>query len=200
MQQNKGYIILSLVFVLLLSSCFSDYTPIPKPKAYFNIELPEKAYQKSSLDACPFEFEYPTYGEIKKKEIYFADQLDEPCWFNIEFDQFNATLYFSYKELTKEIGIDSVLADTRNLTWHHTVKAEYIDERAIDNGDNVYGVYYNVGGNAASSVQFYLTDSTDHFLRASLYFKNTPNIDSVQDVLSFLEQDIQYLIQTVEWK
>lgn len=195
---KKQTILLSLA--VLLSGCFSNYTPIPKPKAYYQIPLPKKAYKKSSFKDCPFQFELPIYSEVQQKEAYFGNQVNDPCWFNLYFPKFNATLYFSYKEINGKKQVEEILNDTRKLTWHHTVKAEYIDERDILKENNVHGIYYNIGGNAASSVQFYLTDSLNHFVRASLYFRNTPNIDSTREVLNFIEQDVQYLIETFEWK
>lgn len=200
MKKKTRNSVLIIGVLVLLSSCFSNYTPIPKPKAYFEIPLPAKEYVQSNFDNCPFEFQYPKYGSVQKKELYFGNKMEDPCWFNIEFPEFNATLYFSYKDMDGKEDVQTILDETRQLTWHHTVKAEFIDERIVQKGENIHGIYYNVGGNAASSIQFYLTDSIDHFLRASLYFKNAPNIDSTKEVVQFLEQDIQYLIETFEWK
>ena len=57
-----------------------------------------------------------------------------------------------------------------------------------------------VGGYAATSKQFFVTDTGKHFLRGALYFNATPNADSLQPVQDFLQQDIQHLLQTFKWK
>jgi gliding motility-associated lipoprotein GldD len=64
----------------------------------------------------------------------------------------------------------------------------------------VYGLIYDIEGNTASSLQFYVTDSTKHFIRGALYFNVRPNIDSVKIVLEFLKKDVLHLIQTLQWK
>jgi hypothetical protein len=48
-------------------------------------------------------------------------------------------------------------------------------------------------------MQFFLTDSVNHFLRGALYIREVPNIDSIQPVIDFLEPDIIRLIETTSW-
>ena len=69
-----------------------------------------------------------------------------------------------------------------------------------DKEKSVYGVLYEIKGNAASSVQFYATDSTKHFLRGALYFNTVPNKDSLAPAIQFVEEDIIHLIETLSWK
>ena len=60
--------------------------------------------------------------------------------------------------------------------------------------------FYEVGGNAASQSQFYVTDSTEHFLTGSLYFYAKPNYDSILPAAKYLEKDIKHIMETVKWK
>jgi gliding motility-associated lipoprotein GldD len=57
-----------------------------------------------------------------------------------------------------------------------------------------------VEGNAATSRQFYVTDSVHHFLRGALYFNSAPNADSLSIVNDFLETDMRHMIETLKWK
>jgi gliding motility-associated lipoprotein GldD len=59
---------------------------------------------------------------------------------------------------------------------------------------------YIVGGNAASQSQFYLTDSTQHFITGSLYFYARPNFDSILPAANYLEKDIKRIMESLEWK
>jgi hypothetical protein len=52
----------------------------------------------------------------------------------------------------------------------------------------------------ATAHQFFLTDSTKHFLRGALYFDATPNEDSLRPVNAFLQAEMKHLIQTFRWK
>ena len=97
--------------------------------------------------------------------------------------------------------LDKLIKDSYKLTFKHTVKADYIDETIIrSENKNVSGILYDVGGNAASAVQFYVTDSTTHFLRGSLYFYAPPNADSIAPSVAYFRNDVIHLIETLKWK
>jgi len=183
---------ISLFIVPFIFSCSQDY--IPKPMGYFRIDLPEKKYQKFESD-CPFTFEYPVYARVVKSNLANA----EPCWFNIEFPQFNAKVHLSYKNVAG--NINDIIEECRTLAYKHSIKADAIDERPYDDPENkVFGMLYEIKGNAASSVQFYTSDSAKHFLRGSLYFEVRPNKDSLAPVIDFIEQDIVRIIESLRWK
>lgn len=123
----------------------------------------------------------------------------EPCWLNLEFPKFNATIHLSYKAVNNDIS--KHLENSHYFAKKHQVKATGLDEVTIlRDSANVYGLLFEISGNAASSLQFYLTDSTKHFLRGSLYFNSVPNSDSLKVVIDYLKKDILHLIHTTAWK
>lgn len=186
-------VLIPLLFVLSLSSCDQDY--VPKPRGYFRIALPEKTYKTYNPSDCPFLFDIPTYSEVTKDPSPRA----EPCWMNIEYPQFRATVYLSYKPVHNDL--EKFIEDSRSLSFKHIPKASGIEEQTIsDQTNRVYGNIYHVKGSAASSVQFYLTDSTNHFLRGSLYFYAIPNPDSLAPVNEFLSADIDHMVASFRWK
>lgn len=186
-----------LVFIftlltLFVSACHSDYTP--KPRGYFRIDLPEKSYKKSP-DRLPYSFEYPSYSVLvndpeAEKDLY---------WINVVFPKQKATIYISYKIIDN--NLQEYTNDTRNFVYKHTIKADAISETPyVDKDKKVYGILYDIKGDAASNTQFYLTDSTKNFMRGALYFNTHPNKDSLAPVLKFINKDIEHLIETFEWK
>lgn len=188
----KVYFSCFVALLFILASC-EEETPIPKPKGYFRIKLPEKNYVKFDK-ICSYNFETPVYSKIDT-----TPGIKESCWINIHYPLFDATLHLSYKPVKN--NLPTYLEDARSLTYKHTAKANDIEEILIKNQEQkVYGLVYDVKGNAASSVQFFVTDSTRHFLRGALYFNNVPNYDSIQPVLDFLHKDVERFIQTLEWK
>jgi len=193
-QCSFRYISIFAVSCIFLSalSCTQTYTP--HPKGYFRIELPEKKYQVYDGGECPYKFEIPSYAVV---ENYQHHQV-EPCWKYIRFPQFNGEIFFSYKKVENNVGV--YVEDARTLAYKHTVKAESIDETVLEVPGKLYGVIYDIGGNAASSVQFFVTDSTNHFLRGALYFNVAPQPDSLAPVIEFLRKDIERLMMSVEWK
>jgi len=192
--QKCRFIVFVFIISILIYSCKQDV--VPRPRGYFRIDLPEKSFKPFEND-CSYSFEIPDYAIVNNKRT----KEEEECWLNIDFSRFKSTLHISYKEIANPNDLFQYTEDSRNLVYKHTLKASEIDEIIIRNPeDKVYGIVYEIGGNTASSMQFYLTDSTKHFVRGSLYFNTSPNIDSLSPVLYFIKQDVQHLINTLVWK
>lgn len=92
------------------------------------------------------------------------------------------------------------MEDTRTLVYKHTSRASSINEEVMHFRNGLAGILYEIGGDAASPLQFFVTDSTNHFLRGAVYFNAAPNADSISPVTQFVKQDILKLMETVEWK
>ena len=186
--------VLVFLSVVLLVSCGTDYTP--KPRGYFKIELPEKSYQSYQSD-CPYSFDYPVYAQVLQDSASNA----RPCWLDVSYPQFNGRIHLSYQTISSKKIFNELIEDARTFAFKHTVKATAIDEAVISYPDKkVYGIYYSIDGNTASSVQFFLTDSTHNYLRGALYFNEQPRLDSIQPVLNFIKKDIDVMIKTFKWK
>ena len=186
-----------LVFLTALPSCNSDYTP--KPRGYFQIHFPKKQYQSFNQPGYPYSFEYPVYANVVKDSSFFGEATENPWWININFPQFNGRIYVSYKEIGKN-KFDKLIKDAFTMTNKHTTKAYSIDDSLVATPNNVHGMFFKVGGDVATANQFFLTDSTKHFLRGALYFDATPNEDSLSIVNRFLIEDVRHLINTFKWK
>jgi len=189
---HQGF--LAILISCLFLSCQSNSSS-PKPRGYFRIDFPTKKFLHYQT-SCPFTFDYPDYA----KPIADTSKGSEPCWINLEFPQFNGTLHISYKEISSEKMLHQLTEDARDFAYKHTVKATDIEEFPISIPEqNVYGVFYNIEGNTASSSQFYLTDNTHHYLRAALYFNEVPRADSIAPVIKFVNYDLQKMIKTFRW-
>ena len=191
---TRAYLLLLLVIGLAISCSNNEYSP--KPRGYYRIDLPKKEYILSET-GCPFSFEIPTYS------ILLQDSLEKsaPCTKNLEFPQFNAKLHLSYFDINNINTFDQLSEDARKFAFKHTAKATGIKQKLIKKpSHDVYGIEYFIDGNTASNYQFYISDSTKNYLRGALYFKEKPNLDSIQPVLDFLENDIKHLINTFRWK
>lgn len=125
----------------------------------------------------------------------------QPCWMDLVFPQFNARIHLSYMPVNGKDNFNNLVEDARTFAFNHTIKATAIDQSRIRRSDDrVYGLKYEIKGNAASGVQFFVTDSTSHYLRGALYFHEKPRLDSIQPVLDFLKADIDTLIHSLRWK
>lgn len=178
---------------ITILGCSEDYNP--KPKAMLRLEYPEPVYKTSNLN-LPFKFEKNTMS--KDIESILVENGGNSIGLNIEYPQLKGTIYLTYK--TVDNNLFDLIKDAQNLTQKHTIKADEIAEVVFENSDKkVYGMFYEVGGNAASQSQFYVTDSTKHFLSGSLYFYAKPNYDSLYPASEYLKKDIKRIMETLEW-
>ncbi len=168
---------------------------MPKPRGYFRIDLPDHEYRPFDT-AFPFRFDYPVYTNIAFDEY----TRSEPYWLNIDYPQFKGKIHLSYKNL-ESTKLNDLIEDSREMVYKHAPKAIGIRESIVnDSKSQIYGTVYTIEGkDAASPFQFYVTDSTQHFLRGALYFYTRPNNDSLEPVISFIIDDIDHLIGTLEW-
>ncbi|MBS1566453.1 MAG: hypothetical protein JST39_18865 [Bacteroidetes bacterium] len=197
-------------------SCNNAY--VPKPRGYYRIAFPEHKYQVFDKPGYPYRFEYPVYASVVQDSSYFEEQPDNPYWINVDFPQFQGRIYISYipigsvskfkvrnakGEYVDSIGkntFDGLLRSSYSLTYKHTSKASSIEDSLFTTAHGVRGIYFKIGGNAATANQFLVTDSVRHFLRGALYFDATPNEDSLGIVNNFLQQDMKHMINTLTWK
>lgn len=196
---KMNYKVILLVLAIAAWGCEEKY--MPKPRGFFRISFPEKNY-RSLADPFPYQFHYPEYANIEPDRQNPGQQW----WINLEVPENKAEVHISYYNLQNNQKPENFLLaefmeETRELAYKHSIKANAIEERIfINSEDKVFGTVYHIQGNAASPIQFFLTDSTHHFLRGALYIRATPDIDSLKPVIEFLEQDVIHLIETTKWE
>ena len=194
--KNKVSILLAaLAIVLIAVSCDHQSGYLPKPRGYFRIDLPEKAYTRvDTLDK--YRFECPQYALVTP-DPYSPDEKD---WVNIEMPTFKGSIHLTHKDVDGNLGV--YLEDVHTMVTKHLQKANGVrDSLIVNDAHHVYGLLIEMDGKGvATPMQFYLTDSTRHFVRGALYFNFKPDNDSMQPVINFVRQDIDHLIETFEWK
>ncbi len=189
----KNYILLIFV-ILAVVSC--GKTAQPKPYGYFRIDLPEHEYVEVD-NLGPYSIEKSIYCHSDKTDNTYATEADE--WINLVYPSINAKIHLSYKHINTTI-FQQVTEESHSLAYKHTVRADAIQESYYGNDTTrVYGILYEMKGNAASPAQFYVTDSVSNFLRGSLYFNHLPNADSIAPAANYVLQDMIHLIETLKW-
>ena len=184
--KRKVSILIGLV-LLAVTGCKDDV--LPKPSGYLRLDYPEAKYIDFK-NPCPFTFESNDAAIIEGKS---------DCSYTITYPKMKATIYLTYKPVSN--NIKQLLRDAQKLTFEHVIKADDIIEQPYLNPDKkVYGMFYQVDGNAATNSQFYATDSTRHFITGSVYFYAKPNFDSIMPAASYIKNDMQHLMETLRWK
>jgi len=180
-------ILFSFFVVFILLSCGED--TVVKPSAALRLEYPEATYTR---------VEAPCYYSFLKNR-YATLQEANNCGATLSYPTMNAEIFLTYQRV-EDSNLTSLLYDAQKLAYSHNIKANSIPEQPFVNPENnTYGMLYSINGDAASQSQFYVTDSTNHFITGALYFKAKPNFDSIYPAVQYLRNDIRSLMETLEW-
>jgi gliding motility-associated lipoprotein GldD len=178
---------LLLISVVLLVGCGEDV--LPKPKGYLSLEYPELGYNKLSKSR-PYRFDVSKNTTIKSLP---------KNWLKIQYPKLKASVHITYRPVTNNLR--ELLIEAEKLVLEHTVKADNISWRDYaDTDKKVYGKMCEISGNAASQIQFHVTDSTKHFLKGSLFFYTKPNYDSILPAVEYIKKDMIQMLETLEWE
>ncbi len=191
----KRFIALFIPLLVMLASCEKEYSP--KPRAYPRIALPVAEYSTPDTNYwnCPYIFELSDQSALTVDPRY----QDSTCWYNLYYPELRATVHLTYTALNNNLS--KHIEQNRKLAMKHIVKAVGIPEFIVEHEERrVYGIIYDFKGETASDMQFFLTDSTDHFLRGALYFSTNPNKDSLAPAIDYVKQDIRHLIDSFHWQ
>ncbi|MDQ3140669.1 MAG: hypothetical protein M3Q56_00305 [Bacteroidota bacterium] len=188
-----------MLLLIVGISCKEEYS-IPKPRSFPKIDFPQKNYQYFTNNYCPFTFRFPTYATIEKDSTFFDEEALSDCWFNINLPSLNGTIYCTYFPIHNSASLEKYIKDAFKLASQHHTKANYIDELPVHKNNEVSGLIFDIQGPAASPFQFYLTDSSKHFLRASLYFHTQARPDSLAPIYEFIKLDLAELVNSFTWK
>jgi len=162
---------------------------IPKPKAYLSLEYPKKVYKKLPISR-PYSFDVLENSKLKD---------EQKNWLKIQYPALKASIDITYRKVDN--NLTELLTEAEKLVFKHTLKAEeIISKDFLNTKKRVFGSMYEITGNAASQIQFHATDSTNNFIKGSLYFYTKPNYDSILPAVTYIKKDILRLMETLEWK
>ena len=184
---NKLTSVFMIVVFAALTGC-KDEVLLPKPRAMLRLEYPK--ISEGKIDTDNFSFEYNQTAKIKTVN---ASSLI------LEYPEMKGKIFINHKKV--DDNISSLIADAIKLSYEHATKADGIRPRVFENREHrVFGAFYEVRGDAASQAQFFVTDSVDHFMTASLYFEAKPNYDSIFPAASYLQNDMGRIMESLRWK
>lgn len=180
-------IVLLIITFSIFTSCKEDI--LPKPKGYLSLNYPKNSYNILKI-VRPYSFKTSEQAIVKN---------ESNNWLKIVYPALKATVNITYRPV--ENNLKEILTEAEKLVYEHAVKAEEITTKNFENFEKrVFGSLQEISGNAASQIQFHLTDSTRHFLKGTLYFYTKPNYDSILPAVDYIKKDIIQLIETLEWK
>lgn len=183
--------LVGIFLCLILWACSENHKP--KPDGFLALNFPPHLYNKVG-GSCPYSFEINRIAKVEK-----PTRINIPCDVDIVYPHMKGIIYISYAPVHG--NLKKLLSDAQKLPLKHAIKADQIiGDEYTNPGHKTYGTLYTITGNAASQAQFYLTDSTDHFMTGSIYFQREPNYDSIYPAAEYLKKDMKHLMETLKWK
>lgn len=185
-----------LVITFALSAC-QEYTPVPRKHGFHRIDLPDEAdrqYKKLAVSSCPFEFEYPDFGEITRS-------MEDSCWTDIQMMPFDLKWHVTYRDVN-ETGKDlsTHFEEYRKLIYKHTKKATRIEESPLI-GPRGQGTFFEIYGNVGTPAQvFYADTNQSQVMMVSIYFQTALRNDSLRPVINYMKEEMQHAVETLNWK
>lgn len=176
----------------------------------FHFSCDETNYLPREKGFLRLEFEKPTYdtfsSEASKLNFIFNNAYSS---FEIVSDEKIVLKY-------KDIKIDLVLSDVEleNLSSFeesirnfyvflepHRKKSNQISIKEFTSVDNKrFAKVFEMRGPVASPLQFYVTDSINHFLFGSMNVMVKSNYDSIYPSIMYVKNDIFSIIESVNWE
>jgi len=184
-----------IAFFLFIACLSCTEVHNPKPKGYNRFDMPKPEYVKLQ-ESHPYTFEYSKYSVVAPHK----SKNSEPHWIDISYPEFGATVELTYKNLQdKGNSINSVVFDSHKLTNKHNVKAYAIEESVITTKKGHTAAIFELSGEVPSQFQFFITDSTKHFIRGALYFPISTKNDSLSPAINYIKTDLYHLINSLDW-
>lgn len=189
------------LFALVMGSCAEENVYLPKPRAYPKVEFPvTKEVRMLESEECPFELFYPDFFEYRKTQQFFGESVENLCWFNLHYAPWKVDIHFTYHRIQEENSFQKLVNDAFEMANKHTTKAEFISEKPIKTEKGNGGIYFELEGPSASAVQFFLTDSSQHFIRGALYFESKSVPDSLDPMVNFMKGEMVEIINGIDWR
>ena len=202
-KKNKIYLLSSIIYVMITCVACNQVSS-PKPYGYYRITVPDTAYvpfENYHLSSINYHLSsYPySFALSRNAVVQPRTDVDEPYWINLYYPALDATIHCSYKPVQRNLR--ELTNDALEFVYRNASFANAIPEREYSHPEaQVYGVLFDLEGNTASSCQFFVTDSTKHFFRASVYCNCPPNADSLAPVYDYLRTDVMRMVESFEWK
>ncbi len=189
------FIFLSIAIISFFS-CSKEEIFLPKPKGYHHIDLPATEYVSLKGD-YPYTFEHSKHAKVIPDTSFMA----EPYWIELYYPELTAEINIAYKPVKNNVdSLAKYFNGSFKLTHKHEVKATAINEIITSTDKGYLALLFEIEGDVPSQFQFFVTDSTNHFLRAALYFPTSTKNDSLAPVIDYVKKDMIKMINTIDWK
>jgi len=179
----------SITFLIIFfCGCSQNYQP--KPKAFNQIYLPKPQYTSVNVDKN-YSFEKNIISTKTENKNY--------GWLNLSYFNQGAEVLLTYKKIKSNKHLESLFNESFKLINKHKNKASSIVETKIRTLNNKTATIIDIKGEVPTPFQFIITDSTNNFMRAALYFEKPIKGDSLLPVVNYIKKDMLHVLNTLRW-
>lgn len=173
-----------------------ERSDLPRPKGYNRIVLPKASYVALE-NGHPFGFEVSRFATVLPDTVSWA----EPHWLYIYYPKWKAFIQLTYKPLNGDKEkLFKHINDAYKLVAKHHMKSSGTREMQMVTSSGKVVTLIELDGEVATSMQFFTSDSTRHFLRGAVYVNTATQNDSLAPIIDFIKQDALHLVKTLQWK
>ena len=175
----------------MIFSC--NETNLPKQKGFLRIEFKEPYYSIHEEIDTPFNFYYNSNSTD-------PDQIGNNQ-FLFDYSDLNLSLNLSFYNIKSSQDLEKKSRDFFLILDTHTKKSNGVILEEYDNDNSrIFGKLYEIKGDVASPIQFYLTDSLSNFVSGSVNLKFKSNYDSIYPSIQYVKNDVFVLFESINWK
>lgn len=183
-----GYAFCLLVASIMICDCAGNKSAKNANSNHSDLPLAEYSL---TPDSFPFRFYVSDQADFSARKTtdgeYFCD---------VDYPSLKAHLYCTWHSINPS-RFPLMAEEGHKMAYQHLLVATAIKENLYANDSlKVYGILYDIEGNAATPLQVVLTDSVSYFFNASLYFNVTPNADSIAPILEYVRKDVRRMMET----
>ncbi|GAB4345167.1 MAG: hypothetical protein OHK0038_25390 [Flammeovirgaceae bacterium] len=197
------HLYLLINILILLFACKQEVSFVPKPKGYPRVEFPPHEYVKLPEGKYPYQFEISKYAEIHPDTSFVAQlyaKEHKNNWIELRYPLFKNQISVSYYPVRG--NLDSLMRyvnTSHKLTNKHMIKATAIDEILTRTPNGDWAILFELEGDVPSQFQYFITDSTTHFIRAALYFPTSTHNDSLAPIIQYVKEDMLHMLNSTTW-
>ena len=182
------------LFCLFLShfSC-NETNYLPREKGFLRLEFEKPTYDTFSSEASKLNFifnnAYSSFEIVSDEKIV------------LKYKDIKIDLVLSDVELENLSTFEESIRNFYVFLEPHRKKSNQISIKEFTSVDNKrFAKVFEMRGPVASPLQFYVTDSINHFLFGSMNVMVKSNYDSIYPSIMYVKNDIFSIIESVNWE
>ena len=179
-------------FFLFHFSC-DETNYLPKEKGFLRLEFEKPTYDTFSIEASKLNFifnnAYSSFEIVSDEKIVLSYK-------DIKID-----IVLSNVELDNISSFEESIQNFYMFLEPHRKKSNQISIKEFTSANNkIFAKVFEMRGPVASPLQFYVTDSTNHFLFGSMNIMEKSDYDSIYPSIMYVKNDVFSIIESVNWE